>query len=147
MARRSPSPSALVAPKPSATIPAPRWLHAVILLFAAFALMAHTSREVSDNDTWWHLKTGQWMLQHRALPVPDPFAYTTYLHKPTLPGEAASRDFNLTHEWLAQILFYLAYAGGGYGGPVLLRSALPPAACGPLRFSVYQRTRRFHRQL
>jgi len=67
-------------PKPAAA--APRWLHAVILALAAFALMAHTSREVSDNDTWWHLETGRYMLEHRALPVPDPFAFTTYMGKP-----------------------------------------------------------------
>jgi len=130
-------------PKPAAA--APRWLHAVILALAAFALMAHTSREVSDNDTWWHLETGRYMLEHRALPVPDPFAFTTYMGKPFYAGEDRTRYFNLTHEWLAQIVFYLFYAAGGYAGLVLLRSALLTAYCGVVGWAVYRRTGGFYR--
>ena len=49
-----------------------------------------------------YLKTGQYILTHHRLPVPDPFAYTTAGAAPAYPGEAATRHFNLTHEWLAQ---------------------------------------------
>jgi hypothetical protein len=124
---------------------APKWLRAAILVLAAFAIMSHTSREVSDNDTWWHLKTGQYMLEHHALPVPDPFSYTTYLHKTVLAGEAEARDFNLTHEWLAQILFYRLYSIAGYAGLVMLRSLLLTGFCAVVGWAVYRRTGGFYR--
>jgi hypothetical protein len=29
-----------------------------------------------DTDTWWHLRTGQWILDHQAVPGADPFSLT-----------------------------------------------------------------------
>src|SRR5215469_10409986 len=100
MARRTSAPSPAIVLKQTAPAPArtPGWLQVVIVLAAAFAFMTHTTREVSDNDTWWHLKTGQYILQQHKMPVPDQFAYTTYSRKPVLRGQDAARDFNLTHE-------------------------------------------------
>ena len=125
----------------------PRWLKPVILILAAWLLVACSSSEVADTDTWWHLKTGQYMLQHHALPVPDPFAFTTYMGKPAYPGEEVTRYFNLTHEWLAQIFFYLIYAAGGYGGLVLLRAGLITAFCALIGVAAYHRTNGFYRSL
>ena len=48
-------------------------------------------------------------MQNHALPVPDPFAFTTAGAGEAYPGEAITRHFNLTHEWLAQALFYLVW--------------------------------------
>jgi hypothetical protein len=31
----------------------------------------------SDPDIWWHLRTGQWILQHHAVPHTDPFSRDT----------------------------------------------------------------------
>jgi hypothetical protein len=82
------------------------------------------SRELSDSDFWWHLKTGEWIVHAGRLPVPDPFAYTTALARPAYAGEELVRYFNLTHEWLAQGLIYLAWRATGAGGVVLLRALL-----------------------
>ena len=30
---------------------------------------------VFDPDIWWHLRTGQWILQHHAVPATDPFSF------------------------------------------------------------------------
>ena len=101
--------------------PAPisgRWLRPAILALAAILLMACFSTEVADSDTFWHLQTGKYLVEHHQIPIPDPFSFTTYLGKP-LPGEETVRAFNLTYEWLAQIMMYLAYAMGGFGGLVL----------------------------
>ena len=143
MPRRPAPPVARPAPVPVSA--RPRWLRPAVLALAALALMAWCSMQLSDPDTWWHLKTGQYMLQHHTLPVPDPFAFTTYTGKPAYPGEEATRYFNLTHEWLAQILFYLVYAAAGFPGLVLMRAAFLTAFCGIVGLAAYNRTESFYR--
>src|SRR5438046_2806949 len=101
----------------------PTWLRPTILALTFLLLTASFSSEISDTDTWWHLKTGQYILQHHRLPVPDPFADGTYLRSLAYPGEEHTRYFNLTHEWLAQVYFYLVYAAAGFPGMVLMRAS------------------------
>ncbi len=128
-----------------AKIPAPpRWLRPTLLALAALLLMAWSSTDVSDTDTWWHLKTGQFIVQQHKLPAPDQFAFTTYMGKPAYASEEATRYFNLTHEWLAQIVLYLTYAGGGYAGLVLLRSLLLATFCAIVGLAAHHRTKSFH---
>jgi hypothetical protein len=56
--------------------PAERFAQATVLavLFAAPALMCLHAACVNDPDIWWHLRTGEWMLQHHAVPHIDPFS-------------------------------------------------------------------------
>src|ERR1051326_7496018 len=118
-----PSPASTVKPiAPSTPIAPPSWLRTVILVLAAIFLIGAFSRELNDTDTWWHLKTGQYILQQHKLPIPDPFAWTTYLGKASYPGEEITRYFNLTHEWLSQSLLYGSYALGGFTGLILMRA-------------------------
>jgi len=134
-----------VVKKPPAA--APRWLRPLILALSALALMSWFSSEVSDPDTWWLLKSGQYIWQNHKLPVPDPFAYTTYMGKPAFPGEEHMRDFDLTHEWLSEVVFYLVYAGGGFAGLVLFRAALLTGFCGVVGLVAFHRSRGFYRAL
>jgi hypothetical protein len=46
----------------------------LVLLFAAPALMCVHAASCNDPDVWWHLRTGQWILEHRAVPHADPFS-------------------------------------------------------------------------
>jgi hypothetical protein len=105
------------------------WLKGATLLLAAVCLLGLFSTEIADTDFWWHLRTGQYMVQHHALPVPDPFAYTTTAAA-AYQGEDAVRHFNLTHEWLSQVLMYAVYAAGGFPGIVLARATLLAGLCG-----------------
>ena len=60
----------------------------------------------SDNDCWWHVKSG-WFISENGLPETDPFSYT-----------AADYEWH-NHEWLAQLLFYWSWEAGdasGFGG-------------------------------
>ena len=79
-------------------------------------LLGLFSREIYDSDFWWHLRTGQYIVEQRALPFPDPFAWTTAGARDAYPGEARTRRFNLTHEWLAQVVFYAVWRVGGMRG-------------------------------
>src|SRR5450759_2459929 len=110
------------APAPSAK-PEPAWLRPAVLALAALALFSMFSAAVGDADTWFHLRTGAYVVQNHRLPDPDPFSWTTYLGQPAYPGEEATRDLNLKHEWLAQVILYLVYSAFGFPGMVIFRAA------------------------
>jgi hypothetical protein len=102
------------------------------------------SPEISDSDFWWHLKTGQYIVEKHSLPVPDPFAYTTATSPLAYSGEALTRHFNLSHEWLSQVAFYLAYRIAGFGGVVLFRALLLTAFCALAGLVAYRRCGSFY---
>jgi hypothetical protein len=127
--------------------PAPGWVRPAILALAAILLLGLCATEFADSDAWWHLKTGEYIWQHRALPVPDPFAYTTYMGKTAYAGEENIRYFNLTHEWLSQAIGYAVYAAGGFPGVILFRALLLAGFCAVVGLIVYRRTEAFYRAL
>jgi len=119
----------------------------LLLLASAVLLMGWFSPEISDTDFWWHLKTGQYIFEHHALPVPDPFAYTTSMGGPAYSGEERTRYFNLTHEWLTQWLLYAIYRAAGFRGVVVVRAAMLTAFCGIAGLIAYRRCGGFYRAL
>jgi hypothetical protein len=118
-----------------------------VLALAFGVLICHFCGEVADTDTWWHLKSGQYIVQQHKLPVPDPFAYTTYLWKPAYDGETTTRYFNLTHEWLAQVFLYGVYAAGGFPAMVYMRALWLAGFCGLAGWLVWLRTRGVYRAM
>jgi hypothetical protein len=44
------------------------------VLFASSALMCIHMAGTSDPDIWWHLRVGEWILQHHAIPHVDSFS-------------------------------------------------------------------------
>jgi hypothetical protein len=130
------------APAPAQT---PAWLRPAILALAALLLFTWFTGEIADTDIWLHLMTGRHTLETRALTVPDPFSYTSGIDSPAYPGEARTRYFNLTHEWLAQIVMYLVYSAAGFPGLVLLRALLLVAFCTLVGLMVWWRNHGFLR--
>ena len=98
-------------------------------LLAAVLLVGIFSTEAADTDFWWHLKTGEYIVEHGKLPVPDPFSYTSSHGPPAYPGEETVRRFNLTHEWLAQVFWWLLYRFGGFPAVVLWKGFLLAVVC------------------
>ncbi len=87
------------------------------LFIAALAAVMFFSllRDIRANDFFWHLKTGEWIWQHKSLPAGDPFSFTAH-------GADATREhFVLTSYWGSQILYYLLYCACGFPGIVLMR--------------------------
>ena len=76
--------------------PLPPWFRPALLAVAAIALFAPFTREISDFDFWWTLKSGQYIAETHRLPVPDPFAFTTPMSHDAYAGESVVRRFNLT---------------------------------------------------
>ncbi|HJZ98156.1 MAG TPA: hypothetical protein VKE70_16715 [Candidatus Solibacter sp.] len=127
--------------------PEPAWVKPTLLALAAILLLTWFTGEIGDTDFWLHLMTGRHTLEHRALTVPDPFSYTSSINSPAFPNESKTRYFNLTHEWLAQIVMYLIHSAFGFPGMVLARALLLMAFCGLVGLMVWWRTAGFYRSL
>src|SRR5258708_21093540 len=104
---------------------ASRWSKLAALSLTLICLIGLFSTEITDTDFWWHLKTGQYIVEHRSLPIPDPFAYTT-----SLSSEDQVQHFNLTHEWLAQTLLCMGYSLAGFPAIVFVRALILAALFG-----------------
>ncbi len=110
-----------------------------LLALCALFLFGLFSPEIYDSDFWWHLRAGQYIVQHRALPVPDPFSFTTAQARDTYPGEARTRTFNLTHEWLSQVAFYGIWQVSGLPGIVAARALTMTAFCALVGLIAWRR--------
>ena len=86
-----------------------------------------------------HLRTGQYIVEQRALPSPDPFSWTTALARDTYAGESRTRRFNLTHEWLAQAAEYGVWRLAGFAGVVAARALTMTAFCGLIGLVAWRR--------
>jgi hypothetical protein len=111
----------------------------VTAVLAALFLLGLFSPEIYDTDFWWHLRTGQYIADTHSLPVPDPFAWTTTGARETYTGEAQTRRFNLTHEWLAQAVLFGVWRLAGFPGVVALRAVSMTAVCALIGWIVWRR--------
>jgi len=110
-----------------------------LLVLAAVLLVGMFSREIYDSDFWWHLGTGRYIVERHRLPAPDPFSWTTAMARDTSPGEAGTRQFNLTMEWLAQVAFYGLWKVGGSAAIVSARALSMTAMCGLIGLIAWRR--------
>jgi hypothetical protein len=58
-----------------------------------------------DNDYWWHLATGDWIIDNREMPDPDPWLYT-------YDGEFVA------HEWLGGVFLSVTDRIGDYAAGI-----------------------------
>lgn len=96
-------------------------LFITFVLFAAMSVLF--TLPVSEGDFFWHVKSGQWIWQHKGLPASDPFTFINGLLEPT--GHVAERTrFLLRQYWLGQLVFFGVWKAAGEAGMVILRSLL-----------------------
>jgi hypothetical protein len=101
-------PASTVLPQPVAVSAGrvdPAW---GIAFCVTFALLLFTPLLLNDGDTLWQIRTGEWILNHHAIPAIDPFSYT-----------AGDRPW-FAHEWLAETIMALAWRAGGMQGVMVL---------------------------
>jgi hypothetical protein len=82
------------------------------LYVAAAAFAIAVSLPGGDPDTYWHLASGKWMVEHGQLLRADVFSST-------VNGAPYS-----VGEWLGELAIYGAYVLGGWAGIALLRATL-----------------------
>lgn len=102
------NPSALAQPTSAAakSKPLELYLSARALLVFVFMLFIFTiaARQILDPDFWWHLKTGQYLVETRSIPHTDIFS-----------SAFAGKEW-ITHEWLSEVFIYAVYRVLGLGG-------------------------------
>lgn len=85
-----------------------RWIKKITLLeFLVFlfiiGVISLAIMPTSDPDSYWHIKTGEYIVMKGEIPHHDPFSFT-------------GLQLNLkwvAHEWLSDIVFYYFYSWGG----------------------------------
>lgn len=88
------------------------------LLFAAillFGLLAMTARSATDPDLWWHLGTGQWMVEHGRVAHTDHFSFTR--------GGSPW----ISHEWVSEIALFEIWRHAGPGALIAFSSIVTTA--------------------
>jgi hypothetical protein len=88
------------------------------LLFAAIlflGLLAMTARSATDPDLWWHLRTGQWIVETGHVPHSDSFSFTRAGHA------------WVSHEWLSEVVFYELWKHGGAAALIVFSAVVTTA--------------------
>lgn len=87
-------------------------LQGLLPLWVAIAvyalLLVVGARLLNDPDTYWQIAVGQWILEHHAVPTTDIYSFTMF-------GQPW-----ISTQWLAQVLYALAFGAAGWTGPVVL---------------------------
>jgi len=94
------------------------------ILFAGPALLAAHTASANDPDVFWHLRTGEWILQHHAVPRVDPFSWT-------LAGKPWQ-----AYSWLFELIVFKLFQSQGLVGIVTYTSAMVAAITAALFFMI-----------
>ncbi|MGP8258816.1 MAG: hypothetical protein ACLQM6_02560 [Acidobacteriaceae bacterium] len=82
------------------------------VLFAVPALMGVHAAMVNDPDIWWHLRTGEWILNHHSVPRIDPYS------------SALAGSPWLAYSWLFELVAVKLFHWLGLIGLVVYTSAM-----------------------
>jgi len=95
-------------------MPVMRWIarNAFPIGLAAAGFTLAVGYPTGDPDTYWHLASGQWMLDHREILRTDIFSST-------VTGQPYS-----VGEWLGEIVLTLVFNAGGWAGLAIFRALL-----------------------
>ena len=86
-----------------------RWLrqlntYRLVTSIAILGVFAMAARITMDTDTWWHLRAGGWIWEHKEILRTDPFSYTRFGEPWEYPG------------WLVEVPMYWIFRQFGPGG-------------------------------
>ena len=87
------------------------YISLVIAVLLIPAALGSSTTIFNDGDVSWHIATGQWVLDNRAIPRVDPFSFT-WAGQPWVPIE-----------WLAEVIMASAYRLAGYSGIAAIATA------------------------
>lgn len=91
-----------------------QWAQGLILvmLYAFPALLSLHIGDARDPDVWWHLRTGEWIAQHGAVPHRDPFS-----------SFGAGKPW-VAYSWLFEVLVYQLFERLGLVGLVVYTTGM-----------------------
>ena len=84
----------------------------VLPAILALGLFAMGARSLTDPDVWWHLRTGQLIIQNHRVFHTDPYSFTR------------SGQPWVNHEWLSDVLIFGVYRLAGWGGLIVTFAAI-----------------------
>jgi len=82
----------------------------ILVLFGAFIILITTFKISGDDDIFWHLETGRYIVDNKVVPSSDVFGFAT-----------AGKEW-IPFEWGWDVLAYFSYQTGGYAGVSVLRT-------------------------
>jgi hypothetical protein len=100
-----------------------------VALYAVAA--AALASPVRDADVGWHLRTGEWVVDHGTVPTTDPFS-----------AYGAGRPW-VAYSWLFEVLAYALYRALGFSGVLLLKVVVALAALAAVHRLIARREPRF----
>ncbi len=97
----------------------------IIFLFLIFLLaFIFAFNKISEADTFWHLKLGQYILNTHSLPYKDIFSYTL----------AGTRSYPV--EWLFEVVWFFIYNHTGAAGLVITKATIAGFTAALLYLSI-----------
>jgi hypothetical protein len=104
----------------------------LLILVALYAIPAIVvMHPVDDYDIWWHIRTGQWIIQNGTVPSTDPFS--TF-------GQGKAW---VAYSWLFEVMIYRLHQAFGLWGVLLYRTVLSFAMAIAVHRLVARREPRF----
>ncbi len=96
----------------------------LLLLFALPAIVWARSNAFNDPDIWWHLRTGQWIVQHHAVPHTDSFS-----------SFASGRPWE-AYSWLFELIVYKLFARLSFLGLIIYVGVMMVAITAAMRHMI-----------
>jgi hypothetical protein len=102
-----------------------------VLFLLALLAAGKVLQPCFDNDTWWHLRVGQFIAAEKRLPTEDPFSQLgREQHAPWV-----------AYSWLHELLLYECFQLGGNVGVLALRYALVMMSWGGIAWFLLRHAR------
>lgn len=104
----------------------------IFLLFLLAILAAgNVAQRGLDQDTWWHLRVGQFIVAEGRVPHADPFSQL---------GKSEHVPW-IAYSWLYELLLYGSFQGAGVGGVLLVRYVLVMLSWGGMAWFLMRHAR------
>lgn len=98
-----------------------RWFYLLPVSLFLVSVYITATVPINSYDFWWHLKTGEYIIQQKAIPDNDPFTYTA-AHDDT--SSRGRTHFLLSQNWLSQVIYAVIVETFGLEAFIVFRGLL-----------------------
>lgn len=86
--------------------------HPILISLFVILIYSLSIHQIICNDLFWHIKTGEYIVANKSVPMTDPFSYT-------IEGKSW-----LSNQWLSDILLYTIHKFFNFNGLILFKATL-----------------------